>query len=300
MIAASLVLAALLQASAVAPRINIEAKQSTVQYCPAPGLGKDPSEMNCHERNVYRANMNSDVPKTLEEMEDLVRKHVFEELPEVQSIYHNLKEDIPFDKMSQAERDEVYGAVKSEYAKLKLGMGGKARYLDESLPNRKFVSEDGREAVYNKVTGRIVETGPNQGTYNIDPPSLLKHPIRSLRHNNKTDVPDATRCGVNVNEEREREKVLSMDDLKKMDLDDKNGDWCHCENPQCIKRINRDATGKLLSHCVGFECAKCRKINVEHAKLALSIHQEALDQGLRPQWHGLNAEANAKAAGNAK
>ena len=115
MIAASLVLAALLQASAVPPRINIEAKQSTVPYCPAPGLGKDPSEMNCHERNVYRANMNSDVPKTLEEMEDLVRKHVFEEMPEVLSIYHNLKEDIPFDKNAKLDSESLLAALKQEF-----------------------------------------------------------------------------------------------------------------------------------------------------------------------------------------
>lgn len=100
-------------------------------------------------------------------------------------------------------------------------------------------------------------------------------------------------------EEKVNTKPVSMDDLKKMDLDDSNGDWCQCANPGCAKEINRE-NGKLKSFYIGFRCAHCKKVNVKFAKEALCYEKLIKDAGGDSQWLGQNAEADAKAAGNVK
>ncbi len=102
-----------------------------------------------------------------------------------------------------------------------------------------------------------------------------------------------------LDEKVSRAKPVSMDDLKKMDLDDSNGDWCQCANPGCAKEINRE-NGKLKSFYIGFRCAHCKKVNVKFAKEALCYEKLIKDAGGDSQWLGQNAEADAKTAGNVK
>ena len=102
-----------------------------------------------------------------------------------------------------------------------------------------------------------------------------------------------------IEEKVSHAKPVSMDDLKKMDLDDSNGDRCQCANPGCAKEINRE-NGKLKSFYIGFRCAHCKKVNVKFAKEALCYEKLIKDAGGDSQWLGQNAEADAKAAGNVK
>lgn len=102
-----------------------------------------------------------------------------------------------------------------------------------------------------------------------------------------------------IEEKVSHAKPVSMDDLKKMDLDDSNGDWCQCANPGCAKEINRE-NGKFKSFYIGFRCAHCKKVNVKFAKEALCYEKLIKDAGGDSQWLGQNAEADAKAAGNVK
>lgn len=95
-----------------------------------------------------------------------------------------------------------------------------------------------------------------------------------------------------------RRDSISMDDLKKMNLDDANGDWCQCANPGCVntfKVVNGKHEGYLT-----FVCSHCKKVNVGFAREALKYEGIIKGEGGTPQWFGPNAEANAKAAGNAK
>lgn len=94
-------------------------------------------------------------------------------------------------------------------------------------------------------------------------------------------------------------KTISVDDLKKMDLDDKSGDWCKCEDPGCCNTF-RVIRGKHFGG-IRFFCSKCGRVNVEFAKEAIKYERIIKDEGGTPQWQGPNAEAMAnKAAGNAK
>ena len=93
-------------------------------------------------------------------------------------------------------------------------------------------------------------------------------------------------------------KTISVDDLKKMNLDDANGDWCQCANPGCVntfKVVNGKHEGYLT-----FVCSHCKKVNVGFAREALKYEGIIKGEGGTPQWFGPNAEANAKAAGNVK
>ncbi len=93
-------------------------------------------------------------------------------------------------------------------------------------------------------------------------------------------------------------KPVSMDDLKKMDLDDSNGDWCQCANPGCVKKI--DCVNGKKHWYIEFVCAHCMKVNVKFAKEALRYEKIIKDEGGVVQWLGQDAEAKAKAAGNVK
>lgn len=95
-----------------------------------------------------------------------------------------------------------------------------------------------------------------------------------------------------------RTKPVSMDDLKKMDLDDSNGDWCQCANPGCVKKI--DCVNGKKHWYIEFVCAHCMKVNVKFAKEALRYEKIIKDEGGVVQWLGQDAEAKAKAAGNVK
>lgn len=292
-----------------------ESGQNLVHFCPAPSLGKDPVDMDCHAQNVYRANMNSGVPKTLQEMEEAVGDGIYRELPPVESVYHNLKEPSPLETMSESERAQAYsitGAVMAEWKKLEelknehpnwtpeqLEEAFEFRFLDPSLPNRKFVSKrDGKmEAVYNRNSGVLIDRGINQGTYNLYTPDWKRHPIDALNHL-KYDVGGAAKCGVNVNEEKSAAESVSVTDLKAMKLDDPNGDWCQCDNPGCVNTF-RLVDGKHDGY-IRFGCTKCKKVNVKFAKEAIRYEQILKEEGSPSKWFGPNAEANAKAAGNAK
>ena len=79
-------------------------------------------------------------------------------------------------------------------------------------------------------------------------------------------------------------------DLKNLNLDDDNYDWCKCAEPGC----------RASDILVVFGCTKCGKINREYARKALALEQKLKAEGIETHWYGANAEANAHkaAAGN--
>lgn len=92
---------------------------------------------------------------------------------------------------------------------------------------------------------------------------------------------------------------ISMEDLKKMNLDDANGDWCKCDDPGCCNTF-RVISGKHVGG-IRFFCGKCGKVNVEFAKEAVKYERIIKGEGGTPQWRGVNSEEMAKkAAGNAR
>lgn len=93
--------------------------------------------------------------------------------------------------------------------------------------------------------------------------------------------------------------TLSLNDLKNMDLDNKNGDWCKCDPPGCINKV-KIVKGKHVGF-ITFECSYCKKINVAFAKAALEFGRVVESEGGDIQWYGANAEERANsAAGNVK
>lgn len=123
---------------------------------------------------------------------------------------------------------------------------------------------------------------------------LIKN-AKSLKALLGRELGDEVQSGEKVCQEA---KPVSMDDLKKMNLDDKNGDWCQCANPGCVntfKVVNGKHEGYLT-----FVCSHCKKVNVGFAREALKYEGIIKGEGGTPQWFGPNAEANAKAAGNVK
>lgn len=121
---------------------------------------------------------------------------------------------------------------------------------------------------------------------------------RTLRIPEVFDRDQQGKSGEQLDEKICRAKSVSMDDLKKMDLDDSNGDWCQCANPGCVKKI--DCVNGKKHWYIEFVCAHCMKVNVKFAKEALRYEKIIKDEGGVVQWLGQDAEAKAKAAGNVK
>ena len=92
-------------------------------------------------------------------------------------------------------------------------------------------------------------------------------------------------------------KPVSIEELQKLDFDNPNGDWCKCANPGCVNTV-KEVDGKHIG-CVGFECSRCKKINVKFAKEALELSRIAKEEGVPMQWTGANAEEKANAAARA-
>ena len=82
-------------------------------------------------------------------------------------------------------------------------------------------------------------------------------------------------------------------DLRSLNLDDPNGDWCKCDPPEC-----KDETNGLIRY-IQCQCAKCGKINVECARRALAMEKEVKAQGGQAQWLGNRSDA-VKAANTQK
>ena len=51
---------------------------------------------------------------------------------------------------------------------------------------------------------------------------------------------------------------------------------------------------------VQFGCAKCKKVNVKYAKMAIELEQKMKAAGTTPTWYGPNAEASAHRAADGK
>ena len=49
-----------------------------------------------------------------------------------------------------------------------------------------------------------------------------------------------------------------------------------------------------------FGCTKCRKVNVEYAKMALELEKKMKAAGNTATWFGPNAEASARKAARTK
>lgn len=147
--------------------------------------------------------------------------------------------------------------------------------------------DNARRGLYDDFDGGFYKN--NLSIYNAD----------QMAHNSEASGRDQQVSRDGQLEEKVNTKPVSMDDLKKMDLDDSGGDWCQCANPGCVKKVDSE-NGKLKSFYIGFRCAHCKKVNVKFAKEALCYEKLIKDAGGDSQWLGQNAEADAKAAGNVK
>ena len=97
-------------------------------------------------------------------------------------------------------------------------------------------------------------------------------------------------AALNTKDKGDSPKPVSVEDLKNMDLDDENGDWCKCESPGCIQCESEEG------YYVAFQCMICRKINVKFAKKAIELEAKFRARGVKTSWFGPNAEERARSA----
>ncbi|SDB44837.1 Haemagluttinin repeat-containing protein [Fusobacterium necrophorum] len=97
---------------------------------------------------------------------------VFKDKKEFEKFQNELKEKIKnekdFKKRKELEK-QVYNKLsdsKSLYHNIKIDKNGKP-YIDTSFPNEKYVNNVGQEAVFNKRTGKWINDGINNATYNV-------------------------------------------------------------------------------------------------------------------------------------
>ena len=185
--------------------------------------------------------------------------------------------------------------------------------------NVKFVCTNGEEYVFDK-DGKLIASGINEGTFNRSDSQkdIIGHifndmfaAVRALPRKSsmtkdefydflKEYIAKNTITIGEANDGHEdqvcrSDKPVSVEDLKNMDLDDKNGDWCQCDLPGCEERVSEEG------FFVSFVCLKCNKVNVSFAKKAIALEAKAKELGGDVKWFGPNAEQRAKSvAGNAK
>ena len=145
----------------------------------------------CFQNNSQRAKKNSGTPETIS---DVRSSGLYRELSEELSILHNFREDLKLDTIADRLKAGLQAAAEYKAWKDHKMDRSEWKYLDPDLPNVKFIEENGghKEAVYNRHTGKRVDHGNNQGTYNdYDQDSSL---IEKALHGVK-DVGDWGLCG---------------------------------------------------------------------------------------------------------
>ena len=97
---------------------------------------------------------------------------VFEDKKEFEKFQNELKEKIKNEKYSkkrkELEKQRFYKLEDeaSVFHNIKLDKDNKP-YIDTTFPNEKYVNNVGQEAVFNKGTGKWVNDGINNATYNV-------------------------------------------------------------------------------------------------------------------------------------
>ena len=118
-----------------------------------------------------------------------------------------------------------------------------------------------------------------QGYYNVFTPEFYAKNLKTFQ-------------GGNDSTSGKKAESTQQPDLHNLNLDDKNGDWCKCDQPGCTANMD------VKNGNVVFGCRKCNKVNVKYAKMALELEQKMMAAGEKGEWHGPNAEANAHKAAN--
>ena len=84
-------------------------------------------------------------------------------------------------------------------------------------------------------------------------------------------------------------------DLHAINLDDKDGDWCKC-NPTGCKKTTEIIDNQIVE-LVLWHCPNCGKVNVEYAKMALSVEAKYKAIGGKTVWTGSRDDAVKAAQG---
>lgn len=281
------------------------------------------NELPCNVANIYDAMANNNTPATKAEID---KDSKFRQVEECESIFHNFRDGVLSDASTPEEVSRAMGRATLEYWLEKAGLMSRSEWqvLDPNMPNIKYVSQDGREAVYDENTGQKVERGINAGTSNVAKSAIDPD---HWYNNGGGDIGRFTRCKTPNELQREVAKFLvehpelvpsvltketflrltdtnqaqqctssQQPDLHSLDLDDPNGDWCKCESPGCVEHVGRDSCGKVQGY-VTIQCSKCGKINVEYARKALSFESQAESQGVDTTWTGNRSDAVKAAQG---
>jgi hypothetical protein len=171
---------------------------------------EDINDMSCDEAHIIDALENQGTPETWDEMRELLRhnKDAYREQWKLFSIWHNFQpwvDKIPYaagDMKGAQFREAIFRYAVYEYL---IEPREKWFVLDPDFPNIKYVSEDGhKEVVYNRHTGKKVNSGINQGTANASSGKIGKAHL--------SDIVRAVKCGTSSKEHQELAKrILEYD-----------------------------------------------------------------------------------------